>query len=256
MPFNGSGVYSPPNPPTFPAVSGQTIEAAKFNAIITDLAAALTQCITKDGQTVITGILQWADAVANLAVLGGVPLEGNATINGVKTFSSAPKIPAATADDNPVTKAQLTAASPPVASEAQSGLVELATTAEVKTGTDTARSVTPAGLAAAAIGGSWQTLVDVTSSRAFGTTYTNNTGRLITCLVSLSLAAPSGAGAGTYILVYNGAEVGRFSVGDANGSASGYEARMVSFPVGPGATYELRYVAGTALTLLNWREMR
>lgn len=87
MPFNGSGTASPLNPPTFPAVSGQTIEAAKFNAIINDLYACLTQCVTKDGQTVITGEFQWADAVTNLAALGGVGLTGNQTIAGDKTFA-------------------------------------------------------------------------------------------------------------------------------------------------------------------------
>lgn len=98
MPFNGSGTASPPNPPTFPAVSGQTIEAAKFNAIINDLYACLTQAITKDGQTVITGTMQWADAAANLAALGGVALTGNQTIAGVKTFGSAPRSSVAASD--------------------------------------------------------------------------------------------------------------------------------------------------------------
>lgn len=74
MPFNGSGTASPPNPPTFPAVSGQTIEAAKFNAIINDLYACLTQSVVKDGQTVITGVLQWADKPANLVALGAASI--------------------------------------------------------------------------------------------------------------------------------------------------------------------------------------
>ena len=99
MPFNGSGTASPPNPPTFPAVSGQTIEAAKFNATINDLYACLTQCVTKDGQTVITGEFQWADAATNLAALAGVALTGNQTIAGVKTFSSAPRSSVAASDD-------------------------------------------------------------------------------------------------------------------------------------------------------------
>lgn len=91
MPFNGSGTASPLNPPTFPAVSGQTIEAAKFNAVINDLYACLTQCIVKDGQTVVTGVLQWADKPANLEALGAVSLTATQAIDGVKTFSSPPK---------------------------------------------------------------------------------------------------------------------------------------------------------------------
>ncbi len=98
MPFNGSGTASPPNPPTFPAVSGQTIEAAKFNAVINDIYACLTQVITKDGQTVITGTLQWADEAANLLALGGVSSTATQTINGVKTFAASPKSLAAAVD--------------------------------------------------------------------------------------------------------------------------------------------------------------
>lgn len=51
MPFDGSGNYVPPSPPTFPAVSGTTIQSAYFNAVINDIATALTDCITKDGQS-------------------------------------------------------------------------------------------------------------------------------------------------------------------------------------------------------------
>lgn len=98
MPFNGSGTASPPNPPTFPAVSGQTIEAAKFNAIINDLYACLTQCIVKDGQTVVTGVLQWADKPANLEAMGAVSLTATQAIDGVKTFSSPPKSAVAASD--------------------------------------------------------------------------------------------------------------------------------------------------------------
>jgi len=91
MAFNGTGTASPPNPPTFPAVSGQVIEAAKFNAIINDIYACLTQVIAKDGQTVITGTLQWADAPANVLALGAVSSSAAQTINGVKTFAASPK---------------------------------------------------------------------------------------------------------------------------------------------------------------------
>ncbi len=111
MPFNGSGTASPPNPPTFPAVSGQTIEAAKFNAIINDLYACLTQCLVKDGQTVITGVLQWADKPANLEALGAVSLTATQAIDGVKTFSSPPKSAVAASDASElVRKGELDAA--------------------------------------------------------------------------------------------------------------------------------------------------
>lgn len=54
MPFNGSGVYTPPSPPTFPAVTGTKIRSSYFNAIINDLSAGLSNCLTRDGQSTVT----------------------------------------------------------------------------------------------------------------------------------------------------------------------------------------------------------
>lgn len=77
MPFNGSGTASPPNPPTFPAVSGQTIEAAKFNAIINDLYACLTQTVVRDGQSTIGGL-----TMLDLLVTGSAALPAGTTLGG------------------------------------------------------------------------------------------------------------------------------------------------------------------------------
>lgn len=100
MPLNGSGTYNLPNPPVFPAVPGTTIKASDFNAIMTDMAAAISAMIARDGQSTITGVLQWAQPGLNLAALGGVALTGAQTIAGVKTFSSAPVSSAAAAAAN------------------------------------------------------------------------------------------------------------------------------------------------------------
>lgn len=54
MPFNGSGTYSPPAAPTFPAVPNTLIESSKFNTVINDVATALTNCMTRDGQSPAT----------------------------------------------------------------------------------------------------------------------------------------------------------------------------------------------------------
>lgn len=60
MPFNGSGSFSPPGA-SFPAVSNTLIEAAKFNAVINDIATnGLSNCVTKNGQTTITANLPMA----------------------------------------------------------------------------------------------------------------------------------------------------------------------------------------------------
>lgn len=53
MPFNGAGLYSPPAA-DFPAVANTLIESTHFNNVINDIATALSTCITKDGQTVVT----------------------------------------------------------------------------------------------------------------------------------------------------------------------------------------------------------
>lgn len=56
MSRNGSGVYTPPAA-SYPAVSGTLIEAAKFNAVIDDMATALTESVAINGQTAMTGDL-------------------------------------------------------------------------------------------------------------------------------------------------------------------------------------------------------
>lgn len=49
MPFNGSGVYTPPAA-DFPAVPGTTIQSSKYNNVINDIASALTSVLVADGQ--------------------------------------------------------------------------------------------------------------------------------------------------------------------------------------------------------------
>lgn len=121
MPLNSSGTYNLPNPPVFPAVAGTTIKASDFNAIMNDMASAISAMIARDGQSVITGVLQWVQPAANLAALGGVALTGAQTIAGVKTFSSAPKSQvAASADDDLMRKREVDSA---VASAVPSGAV-------------------------------------------------------------------------------------------------------------------------------------
>ena len=50
MPFDGSGNYTPAVAPNFPAVAGTTINSTYYNAVINDLATALSNTLTKDGQ--------------------------------------------------------------------------------------------------------------------------------------------------------------------------------------------------------------
>lgn len=57
MPRNGSGTYSPPSNSWSPAVNGVSATTSDFNDLRTDLASALTQSVSSDGQTPMTGNL-------------------------------------------------------------------------------------------------------------------------------------------------------------------------------------------------------
>jgi hypothetical protein len=63
MPFNGAGIYSPPTDPgvngqpLYPAVSGEVIYADDWNAVLEDLAAALSNVMCIDGQSVVAANL-------------------------------------------------------------------------------------------------------------------------------------------------------------------------------------------------------
>jgi hypothetical protein len=83
MPFNGSGTYSPPSPPNFPAVSGAVITAAYYNTVINDIAAGITACITRDGQSSPTAAISWgAQNLINVATLGAVTGTFSGAITG------------------------------------------------------------------------------------------------------------------------------------------------------------------------------
>jgi len=56
MPLDGNGLYSPP-PVIFPVVATEIIYAADFNAIIADIASALSSVIYRDGQAAMTAAL-------------------------------------------------------------------------------------------------------------------------------------------------------------------------------------------------------
>jgi hypothetical protein len=71
MPYNGAGSYAPPAA-DFPAVSLTLIQASKFNNIINDIATALSDAITKDGQTIVTANIPFAGFALDNARLWAV----------------------------------------------------------------------------------------------------------------------------------------------------------------------------------------
>jgi hypothetical protein len=91
MPFNGSGTYTPPSAPNFPAIPGAVITAAHYNTVINDIASALTMCLTRDGQSSPSGAVGWANnnltAVATFGAVtgnfsGAVTVGGALSVNG------------------------------------------------------------------------------------------------------------------------------------------------------------------------------
>lgn len=123
MPFNGSGIYSP-SAADFPAVAGTLILSTKFNNNINDIATALSNCVTRDGQSPPTANLPMggfkftnvADGtsrvspVANFASLGQVQDGGvwwGGTAGGTAdalTLTMTPAIPAYVAGQRFVAK--------------------------------------------------------------------------------------------------------------------------------------------------------
>lgn len=100
MPRNGSGTYSLPASSWNPATTGTTIESSAANTTLTDIASALTQSLSKDGQTTPTGNLPMggfkltglADgaAAADSATYGQtVHTSGNNTLTGDQTINGA-----------------------------------------------------------------------------------------------------------------------------------------------------------------------
>ena len=132
------------------------------------------------------------------------------------------------------------------ASDTAQGAVELATTAEAQTGTDTARAVTPAGLGSVALGlgQSWQ---NVSASRALATTYTNSTGRTIAVNVGI------GSNAAAWLLqtTVAGTQVGQCLFGAQTAPQSGQAFILIP----PGATYSFDVSAGTGY-VQSWFELR
>lgn len=127
------------------------------------------------------------------------------------------------------------------ASDTATGVVELATSTEVQTGTDTTRAITPAGLAASSIGfgQSWQ---DVKASRASGTPYTNSTGRPI----MVAIAGNASSGSPNVTVVVGGVTIINytFPYGDI----------PFSFIVPNSTSYTVTFGTGTVID--TWAELR
>lgn len=84
MPRNGSGSYALPIPPT-PFVTGTTISAPDMNTTLTDVGAALTGSVARDGQAPLTG--NWPVGGYNITGIGNLTAT-TATFSGAVSIGS------------------------------------------------------------------------------------------------------------------------------------------------------------------------
>jgi len=81
MSRNGSGVYSLPVNSWNPAINGVSATAADWQNLANDIAAALTQSLSSDGQTPVTGPINFGN--------NNITNVSSATLNGSLDFSGA-----------------------------------------------------------------------------------------------------------------------------------------------------------------------
>lgn len=148
------------------------------------------------------------------------------------------RVTASSGDIEELTAAQVTANFVEAASTTAAGKAELLTNAEAQTGTDPARVATGASLGATVlgIGQAWNVQANVINGN-----YTNNTGRPIMVMVSLSSASNDNAS-----ILINSVQHGR--VGIVAGLIG-----FASFVVPNGATYR---ISATTAVVNVWSELR
>ena len=212
----------------------------------------------RDGVVAVAGTGLTGTASA-LSIGGNAATATNATnaTNVTGTIASAVTATTQTAGDNS-TKVATTAfvlsnilSSVPSASDTVQGKVELATVAEVLTGTDTTRAVTPAGLNAIAfgIGQTYKTAASVGKGQ-LSTTYTNTGNKATTQIAQLST---NGEGAGYFVATVDGVSI---PGGGINAGGGDYYGGVITFIVPPGKTYSLAIVAqGGSPALRSWVEL-
>ena len=127
MSYNGSGTFQI-NTSGQPVVTGTVISSTAFNSLTSDLATGLSTAITKDGQTVTTVQIPFAQGLRSTLVTdsssistgsiitdGGVGIAKNLYVGGIANFSAQPIFTSLTA-------------SSAVATDASKGLVSVTNT--------------------------------------------------------------------------------------------------------------------------------
>jgi hypothetical protein len=288
MPYNGVGGFDPLPPPTYPAVAGDTIRAAYFNAVIDDIRAGLALTLVRDGQAPITGNVDLTNhkftnalnATANqefttlsqtvaayLSRTVDVWVSDSSGANRLFFASSASTsyrgysaIPhrfignsgtliANTNDDGRLTAGADATAPADVTRLGQvNAAIAVGVTTATTNATTAATNNATAAAAAAALGGTSQSYQDVFASRAAGVTYTNSTGRPIV-VIATGVSSGGSPQQGSLTGSVNSAIIYYTS---PFSNAGNYE-HTISFIVPIGATYS---VALANLALSRWTELR
>lgn len=134
MARNGSGTYVPPTNSWSPAINGTLATTADWQALLNDMVAALTQSVSKDGQTVMTGSLDMGGfnlsnvASAAIAAITGSPTIADPTLTGVPL---APTAVAGTATTQIATTAFVAASFAPINSPTFTGTVTIPSGASI-----------------------------------------------------------------------------------------------------------------------------
>lgn len=224
--------------------------------------------VTANGTPDKVGASQYFDALMS---------DPSESKRGMPLAATNAEVAAGTNNGKMVTPASLASRT---ATDARTGLVELATNAEVAAGTDTSRAVTPAGLAARTAtesrtglleiatqaevnagtddsraitpkklkdGGLWplgvsQSWKDMTTQRALGTTYTNNTGRAICVSVFVDCITQNSR----VRISVDGAAVNLQEVQGSSSTSSTTKALGVSAIVPNGSTYSVTHTTTTS----------
>lgn len=123
MPRSG-GTYTPPTNSWSPAINGTLATTADWQALLNDIVAALTQSVSKDGQTVMTGSLNMGGFnLSNVASAAITALTGSPTIDA-PTLTGVPLAPTAapgTSTTQIATTAFVAASFAPIASPTLTG---------------------------------------------------------------------------------------------------------------------------------------
>lgn len=93
MPRNGNGTYSPVPSSWNPAINGNAATAPDWNALLTDISNALTQSVSRDGQSPMTANLSMG---GNRIINVGQPVDDNDALRRAQVVKGADLASAAT----------------------------------------------------------------------------------------------------------------------------------------------------------------